>query len=210
MRWFEVSALRGRAPSGRADAATRHHGGLRLPRRVCALAALVALAAAPGARADAARELPEFTHPAATDWINSAPLASATLRGHPVLLEVWTFECSNCLASLKWMQRIASAYQGRGLVIVGVHTPELPAERDRAGVAAAVRRLDIRYPVMLDADYSYWRALGNHYWPAFYLYDETGRLLATRIGELHAGEAGADTFERLLASRLPATAGAQR
>jgi thiol-disulfide isomerase/thioredoxin len=175
-----------------------------------ALAAAVLFAVAPGASADAPRELPSFTHSAAGDWINSAPLWSVELRGHPVLVEVWTFECSNCLASLPWMQRIAAAYQGRGLVIVGVHTPELQEEHDRSKVVAAVRRLDIRYPVMLDADYSYWQSLGNRYWPAFYLYDAAGRLLATRIGELHAGEAGADAFERLLASRLPVAAGEQR
>jgi len=165
---------------------------------------------APTAGADAPRELPTFTHPAASDWINSAPLTTAELIGHPVLVEVWAFECSNCLASLPWMQRIEGAYQRRGLVIVGVHTPELPEEHDRSQVAAAVRRLDIRYPVMVDMDYSYWKALGNRYWPAFYLYDAAGRLLATRIGELHAGEAGADTFERLLASRLPIAAGEQQ
>jgi len=174
-----------------------------------ALALVTLLGVSPYVGADAPRELPLFTHSAAIDWLNSAPLASAGLRGHPVLLEVWAFECSNCLASLPWMHRIAETYQRRGLVIIGVHTPELPDERNRSEVAAAVRRLDIRYPVMLDADYSYWKALGNHYWPAFYLYDEAGRLLATRIGELHAGEAGADAFERLVASRLPTT-GEQR
>ncbi len=56
----------------------------------------------------------------------------------------------------------------------------------------------------------FYQALGNRYWPAFYLYDAAGRLLATRIGELHAGEAGADAFERLLASRLPIAAGEQQ
>jgi thiol-disulfide isomerase/thioredoxin len=174
---------------------------------VHALVATALFSLTAGVSADAPRELPMFTHRAASDWINSAPLKTTELRGHPVLIEVWAFECSNCLASLPWMQRIAGAYQRRGLVIIGVHTPELPDERDRSEVAAAVRRLDIRYPVMLDADYSYWNALGNRYWPAFYLYDPAGRLLATRIGELHAGEAGADAFERLLASRLPDVAG---
>jgi thiol-disulfide isomerase/thioredoxin len=204
MRIFDgVAGRRGTRGAATAGDAAAHH--LAAQRCVSALAVLVAIATlAPVARAEAPGQLPRFTHTAADEWLNAAPLASADLRGHPVLVEVWTFECSNCLASLPWMQRIAGEYQRRGLVVVGVHAPELSEERDRAHVAAAVRRLSIGYPVMLDADFSYWRALGNRYWPAFYLYDAAGRLLATRIGELHTGEASADDFERLIASQLAA------
>jgi thiol-disulfide isomerase/thioredoxin len=169
-------------------------------------AALLGLFASVSA-ADAPGALPAFTHAASVDWLNSAPLDAAHLRGRPVLLEVWTYECSNCLASLPWMQRIAHAYRNRGLVMVGVHSPELREEHDPAQVAAAVRRLGIEYPVMLDEDFSYWRSLGNRYWPAFYLFDAAGKLVATRIGELHAGEPGADSFERSLAAALPVPVG---
>jgi thiol-disulfide isomerase/thioredoxin len=159
-------------------------------------------AAAAGAAPPAA--LPAFTHREPSNWLNTAPLEAEALRGHPVLIEVWAFECSNCLASLPWMRRVAGRYRPAGLAIVGVHSPELAEERDRAQVAAAVRRLEIGYPVMLDEDFSYWRRLDNHYWPAFYLYDAAGRLLATRIGELHAGEPQSDAFERLIAAQLTA------
>ena len=165
--------------------------------------ALVALLAGASVPAAAPAELPAFTHPRPASWLNSEPLTAAALRGHPVLVEVWTFECSNCLASLAWMHRVEERYRAAGLTIIGVHSPELLDERDPAQVAAAVRRLDIRYPVMLDTDFSYWMRLDNHYWPAFYLYDADGRLVGTRIGELHAGEAPADSFERLIAARLP-------
>jgi thiol-disulfide isomerase/thioredoxin len=204
MRRVEVSGRCNDPPDGWVDVATRHFVAARRRTAGCASAALAILAVAAGATAETPHELPPFTHGAASEWINSAPLDSTGLRGHPVLVEIWTFECSNCLATLPWLRRIASVYQRRGLVVVGVHTPELPEEHDRDRVAAAVRRLDIRYPVMLDTDSSYWRSLGNRYWPAFYLYDEAGRLLATRVGELHTGESTADTFERLVASRLPA------
>jgi thiol-disulfide isomerase/thioredoxin len=199
MRTFD--AVAGHAGSGPAvDAATRHSRGISGTLPALLLAGMLSLAAA--ARADAPRELPLFTHAAAAEWLNAAPLGAADLRGHPVLIEVWTFECSNCLASLPWMKRIAAEYRPLGLIVVGVHTPELPEERDPAGVGTAVTRLGIGYPVMLDADFSYWRALGNRYWPAFYLYDAQGRLVATRIGELHAGDAGAQSFERLIADQL--------
>jgi len=104
------------------------------------------------------------------------------------------------------MRRVEERYRKSGLVLVGVHSPELAQERDAAQVATAVQRLKIDYPVMLDSDFSYWRRLDNHYWPAFYLFDAAGRLLATRIGELHSGESDADAFERLIAAQLPAAA----
>ena len=157
----------------------------------CALLATAAEAAGP--------LLPEFTHAAAGDWLNSGPLHAAELRGHPVLVEFWTFACSNCLASMAWMHAAAARYRGRGLTIVGVHTPELPQEYRREAVRSAVTRLAIDYPVMIDEDYSYWHALGNRYWPAFYLYGADGRLVATHIGELHVGEPRSDAFDRLIA-----------
>jgi len=190
-----------------AGAAMRHCHALR--GLLCVLLLAASALGAASAGADAPQELPPFTHSAASEWLNTVPLDADALRGRPVLIEVWTFECSNCLASLGWMQRIATEYRPLGLVVVGVHSPELPQERDAAQVAAAVRRLGIRYPVMLDADYSYWRALGNHYWPAFYLYDAQGRLRSTRVGELHSGDAGAQAFERLIAAQL-ASPGAAR
>lgn len=198
----ESTVARRCACSGRAggDGAPRQPLAMRLRPRLGILAAL--LVAATAARAGAPPELPRLTHTAAADWINATPPADPLLRGHPVLIEVWTFECSNCLASLPWMQRVAAEYRPRGLVVVGVHAPELPDERDPAKVVAAVRRLRIDYPVMLDGDFSYWRALDNHYWPAFYLYDAYGHLLAARVGELHDGEAAAQALERLIAVQL--------
>ena len=142
--------------------------------------------------------LPEFTHATVGDWLNTPPLRAAELRGHPVLVEFWTFGCSNCLASMPWMHATAARYRGRGLTIVGVHTPEMPAEYGHGAVRAAVARFGIEYPVMIDDDYSYWRALDNHYWPAFYLYDAAGRLVATHVGELRIGEPESDAFARLV------------
>jgi hypothetical protein len=62
----------------------------------------------------------------------------------------------------------------------------------------------------LDADYSYWNALSNRYWPAFYVVDARGNVAAQAIGEMHTGERRAVEFERqieqLLRARTAATA----
>jgi thiol-disulfide isomerase/thioredoxin len=110
-----------------------------------------------------ATEAPEFPHQAATDWINSAPLTLASLRGSVVLVEFWTFDCYNCRNTLPWLKSIHAEYGSRGLKVVSVHTPELEQERNPANVRAAVKELGITYPVMIDGDHSYWRAMKNRY-----------------------------------------------
>jgi thiol-disulfide isomerase/thioredoxin len=132
-------------------------------------------------------------------WINSRPQGREQLAGSPVLLEFWTFGCSNCRNTLPWMKSIARRYLPDGLHIVAVHTPELAFERDPAAVREAVTRLGITYPVLLDADYAVWTALGNRYWPAFYLFDRRHALADSRIGELHQGQPRADGFETHIA-----------
>ena len=147
---------------------------------------------------------PPFTATATGDWINSPPLSLAALRGKVVLIEFWTFGCSNCRNTLPWLKAVESRYREQGLVVVGVHTPEFAQERVPANVMEAVRRLGITYPVMLDPDFEYWNRLKNRYWPAFYLVDRGGRITATAIGELHEGELRGDRFEAQLRAALAA------
>jgi thiol-disulfide isomerase/thioredoxin len=147
---------------------------------------------------------PEFTHRQPADWLNSAPLELAKLRGKVVLVEFWAFECANCLNSRAWVESIAKAKAAAGLVVVAVHTPELRDERSPDNVRAAVARLGIHYPVMIDGDYSYWNALGNQYWPAFYLIGRDGLIHGRAIGELHVGDGTARPVEALIDQLLAA------
>lgn len=125
----------------------------------------------------------------ATGWLNSPPLTAAALRGHVVLLDVWTYSCINCLRTLPYVKAWADRYAPDGLVIIGVHSPEFAFERDPSNVARAVRDLDIRYPVALDDDFAIWRALHNEYWPAQYLIDTSGHIRYQNAGEGHEAEA---------------------
>lgn len=45
----------------------------------------------------------------------------------------------------------------------------------------AVERNKIKHPVFMDNDYAYWKALGNRFWPSFYLVDKQG--FFQRVGE---------------------------
>jgi thiol-disulfide isomerase/thioredoxin len=166
------------------------------------LGAALALSVSNGSVAAMPSDAPEFTHAAQAEWINSEPLRLADLRGSVVLIEFWTFDCYNCRNTLSWLKAIHAEYGPRGLKVVSVHTPELPQERAPASVRAAVKELGIGYPVMLDGDFSYWRAMKNRYWPAFFLVDRDGRIVLGAIGELHRGEKRGDAMEKAIRERL--------
>ena len=125
--------------------------------------------------------MPEFA--GATGWINSPPIARADLKGKVVVVDVWTFACSNCQAALPYVKALHANYAAKGLVVVGVHTPELKIEYDRANVERALKKLGVNYPVVLDNDYRIWNALGNRYWPAIYIVDRNGRIRYHNDGE---------------------------
>ncbi len=123
----------------------------------------------------------------ATAWINlppnSPPLTPESLRGKVVLVDFWTYSCINCLRTLPYIKAWNEKYKSSGLVIIGVHTPEFPFEKDEANVRKAVKDLGITYPVAMDNNYSIWRSFHNEYWPAHYFIDATGRIRFHHFGE---------------------------
>jgi len=116
-------------------------------------------------------------------WINSPPLTLAQLRGKVVLVDFWTYSCINCLRTLPHLKAWYAAYHDKGLVIIGVHTPEFAFEHVTSNVRAAVKRLGIAYPVMQDNRYKTWDNYANQYWPAEYLIDKQGHVRHTNFGE---------------------------
>lgn len=64
----------------------------------------------------------------------------------------------------------------RGLVVIGVHTPEFALERDAANVLKASVSLGVGYPVVIDNDFAIWRAFDNQAWPAIYFIGADGRV----------------------------------
>ena len=125
--------------------------------------------------------LPEFD--GATGWLNSEPLTSESLRGKAVLVDFWTYTCINWLRTLGYVRAWHERYADKGLVVVGVHTPEFPFERDADNVRAAVEEMNVRYPVALDPDYGVWRAFSNNAWPAVYIADTEGQIRYEHYGE---------------------------
>ena len=114
-----------------------------------------------------------------------------------MLVDFWTFGCYNCLNALPHVKALYAKYKDRGFVVVGVHTPEFARERVVANVRSEVRRLDVRYPVVVDIESRIWRAFHNQYWPAAYYADATGKLRFH-----HFGEGRYEEQDRVVASLL--------
>ena len=119
----------------------------------------------------------------ASGWLNSVPLTPEALRGKVVLIDFWTYSCINCLRALPYVKSWYARYAADGLVVIGVHAPEFPFEKNPENVRRAVRDLGITYPVALDNDYAIWSAFNNKYWPAHYFIDARGQIRGHHFGE---------------------------
>jgi cytochrome c biogenesis protein CcdA/thiol-disulfide isomerase/thioredoxin len=117
------------------------------------------------------------------EWLNSPPLTADELKGKVVLVDFWTYSCINCLRSIPYVRAWAEKYKDQGLVVIGVHAPEFPFEKNIDNVKQAVAKLKIDYPVAIDNDYAIWRAFHNEYWPADYFIDAECRIRHHYFGE---------------------------
>ncbi len=131
------------------------------------------------------KQAPEFDKTGSSVNINnnSQPLTMAGLKGKVVLVNFWTYSCINVLRTLPYLIDWNAKYADKGLVIVGVHTPEFEFEKNTDNVKNALQRYDIRYPVIQDNDHKIWNAYGNNYWPRMYLADDKGFIRYDKIGE---------------------------
>ena len=105
------------------------------------------------------------------------------MQGKVVLVDFWTYTCINWLRTLAYVRTWSERYANHGLVVVGVHTPEFPFERDIDNVRRAATDVRVEYPIALDSDYAIWHAFANHYWPAVYIADAEGRIRHHQFGE---------------------------
>ena len=88
----------------------------------------------------------------AVAWLNSEPLTPAALRGHVVVVQFWTYTCINWLRTQAYNRAWWQRYRDKGLVTIGVHTPEFKFEHDLDNVRWAVQARKIDYPVAVDSD----------------------------------------------------------
>ena len=96
----------------------------------------------------------------------------------------------------KWWEN----YKDKGLVIIGVHSPEFEFEKDKNNLSKAITDFGLTYPIVQDNDFATWRAYENNYWPAKYIIDKDGVIRYT-----HFGEGSYDETEKVIQDLLKET-----
>lgn len=116
-------------------------------------------------------------------WFNSEPLSLAQLKGKVVIIDFWTYTCINCQRTMPYLRKWWETYNDKGLVIIGVHSPEFEFEKSEKNLAQAIKDFKLPYPIVQDNDFATWRAYNNRYWPAKYIIDKEGYIRYTHFGE---------------------------
>lgn len=116
-------------------------------------------------------------------WFNSEPLTLGQLKGKVVVLDFWTYSCINCQRTLPYLRNWNEKYKDKGLVIIGVHSPEFEFEKNPKNVQQAISDFGLTYPIMQDNNFATWRAYNNRYWPAKYFIDKEGYVRYSHFGE---------------------------
>jgi len=130
-------------------------------------------------------------------WFNSDPIPLGALRGYIILIDFWDYACTNSLRTLPYIQEWHKRYRDKGLVVIGVHSPQFPFARDAVNVRKAVEKLSIRYPVVMDNDFFIWGAFRNRICATRYLIDKDGF-----IRVIQEGEGSYQQFEHAIQSLL--------
>jgi thiol-disulfide isomerase/thioredoxin len=105
------------------------------------------------------------------------------IKDKVVLYDIWTYSCINCQRTIPYLTAWDDKYADKGLLIIGIHSPEFEFEKDINNVETAVEKFGIKYPVVLDNDKTIWDSFGNRYWPRKYIADDEGYIRYDHIGE---------------------------
>jgi peroxiredoxin len=124
--------------------------------------------------------------PAANEnWINGKPKSLEGLRGNVVAVHFYAFQCINCVRNLPHYKAWHDELADKGLVVIGIQTPETSREREIAAVKNAAKESAMDYSVLMDPHADNWKAWGNTMWPTVYLIDKDGYIRAWWQGELN-------------------------
>ena len=141
--------------------------------------------------------IPAPPFPVRMPWVNVGTLKLHEQRGRPVLVEFFDVCRASSVRTLPYLRAWHERYAADGLRVVSVHCPGFESSRDEDGVRAAIARLGIEHPVLLDSDFKLWHAYDNEGWPARYLFN--GEHL---LREFHYGEGAYAETERAIQALL--------
>jgi hypothetical protein len=137
-----------------------------------------------GAVRPSAHDIAVPPFPPGTNWIGSDPGAAERIcaRG-PLLVHFIDAAHLSSVRTVPYLSAWHERYGGLGLTLVGVNSPRFPFTADPGKLTAALSRLEVRFPVAVDAGYELWRAYGCKGWPSLFLWGRGGALRWFHFGE---------------------------
>lgn len=138
--------------------------------------------------------------PKKASWVNVKMLRMDQQREHPVLVEFFDFTLVSSLRTLGYTKAWHERYADAGLRVIGIHTGRTELARDEDAIRAAVERLGITFPVLLDTELEMWKAYDNEGWPARYVWGPVGG--GHNLRDFHYGEGGYAEAERAIQAEL--------
>ena len=122
----------------------------------------------------------------ATEWTTGdLETAIAESRGRVTLIHFWSVSCGICKDNMPRVAEWRDQKRENGLRVIAVHMPRYPADTDLDAVKAAIEKYQITEPCAIDNEHRLRDAFGNDqgFVPAYYLFDQTGRLKGFAAGE---------------------------
>ena len=117
----------------------------------------------------------------APDFTLSAPdgkkISIKDYRGKVVFLNFWATWCEGCREEMPSMERLYKEFKGKGLEIVAVNVKDKTPD-----ALAFYKKLQLTYPVLLDAEGEVGLLYGAFGLPVSYLIDRKGVVLARLWG----------------------------
>lgn len=126
---------------------------------------------------------PDFAK--SSEWLGRSPGSMADLQGKVVVVHFYAFQCINCQRNFNHYNSWNEQWAGQDVVVVGIQTPETPAEQDVVRVRQALEKDGFQFPVIMDSDHANWKAWGNTMWPTVYVVDKRGYIRTWWQGELN-------------------------
>lgn len=122
--------------------------------------------------------------PEGLPWIGEAPASMPRLTAKgPVLVHFFDYSQVNSVRTLPYLTEWDRRYREAGLATIGVQSPRFPFGADPVNVAAGLRDLGVRFPVVVDGEHALWHAYGCEGWPSLFLWATGGALSWFHFGE---------------------------
>ncbi|MCS1351966.1 redoxin domain-containing protein [Mechercharimyces sp. CAU 1602] len=125
-------------------------------------------------------EMPELT--GATEWVNSE-ISKSDVAGKPVLVHFWSISCEMCKKSLPDINEMREKFKEQELQLIGIHMPRSEKDTDEEAVKETITKYELVHPQAIDNQHSIVEAFENQFVPAFYLFDQEGKLRHRAAGE---------------------------